>query len=134
MLLKDTENLRLRARRHVADLVEEQRPTVSLLEPADPLLIGAGEGPLLVTEELRLQEVFLESRAVHLDEVARGTERIVMRRTGDQLLAGSGLATNQNGRVAFRDLLHDVEHALERRARAHNPIEFVDVLLCAAEV
>ena len=41
---------------HVADLVEEQRPAVALVELADMAAVGTGEGPLLVAEQLALQE------------------------------------------------------------------------------
>ena len=71
VLLEHAQDLGLRARAHVADLVEEQRAAVGLLEPADALLVGAGERALLVAEQLGLEQVLLERRAVHLDEVAR---------------------------------------------------------------
>ena len=73
MLLQHAQDLGLRARAHVADFVEEQRAAVGLLEPADPLLVGARERALLVAEELRLEQVLLQRRAVHLHEVARGS-------------------------------------------------------------
>ena len=73
VLLEHAQDLRLRARAHVADFVEEQRAAVGLLEAADALLVGAGEGALLVTEQLRLEQVLLERRAVDLDERARST-------------------------------------------------------------
>ena len=56
---------------HVADFVEEQRAAVGLLEPADALLVRAGERALLVAEQLRLEQVLLQRRAVHLHEIAR---------------------------------------------------------------
>ena len=55
---------------HVADFVEEQRAAVGLLEAADALLVGAREGALLVAEQLGLEQVLLQRRAVHLHEVA----------------------------------------------------------------
>ena len=71
MFLQDAQNLGLRARAHVADFVEEQRAPIGLFEAADALPVGAGESALLVAEELRLEQIFLERRAVHLDEVPR---------------------------------------------------------------
>ena len=59
---------RLQLRRHVADLVEEQRAAVGLLEAPATQLIGAGERALLVTEQLRLQQVRGERRRVERDE------------------------------------------------------------------
>ena len=119
---------------HVADFVEEQRAAVGLLEAADALLVGAGEGALLVAEQLRLEQVLLQRRAVHLDEVAARAQRVVVDRAGDQLLAGARFAADQHRRVALRDLLDDREHRLQRAARADDPVEVVDVLLRVPEV
>ena len=58
MLLQDAQDLGLRVGAHVADFVEKQRAAIGLLEPADPLLVGAGERALLVAEELGLEEGF----------------------------------------------------------------------------
>ena len=80
VLLQHAQDLGLRVRAHVADLVEEQRAAVGLLEAADALLVGAGERALLVAEELGLEQVLLQRRAVHLDEVARGAVRVVVDR------------------------------------------------------
>ena len=134
VLLEHAQDLGLRAGAHVADFVQEQRAAVGLLEAANPLLVGAGERAFLVPEELRFEEVLLERRAVHLHEVPRFPERVVVDRPGDELLARSRFPANEHRRVALRDLLHDVEHALERRARADDLVEFVDVALGVAEV
>ena len=119
---------------HVADFVEEQRAAVGLLEPADALLVGAGEGALLVSEQLRFEQVLLQRGAVHLDEVARRAQRVVMDRAGDQLLAGPRFAADQHRRVALRHLLHDGEHRLQRAAGADDAVEVVDVLLRVPQV
>ena len=55
-LLQHAQELDLRLGRQLADLVEEQRPAVRQLEPPLAPLHGAGEGPLLVTEQLALDE------------------------------------------------------------------------------
>ncbi len=44
-VLEHAEDLRLGQRRHVADLVQEQRSARALLELADPLAVGPGERP-----------------------------------------------------------------------------------------
>ena len=134
MLLQHAQDLRLRVGAHVADFVEEQRAAVGLLEAADALLVGAGERALFVAEQLRFEQVLLQRRAVHLDEVARRAQRVVVDRAGDQLLAGARLAADQAGRVALGDLLDDREHRLQRAARADDPVEVVDVLLRVAQV
>ncbi len=51
-LLERAQQLRLQPRMHLADLVEQQRAAVRLLELADAAGDGAGEGALLVAEQL----------------------------------------------------------------------------------
>ena len=59
---------RLQLRRHVADLVQEQRATVSLLETPLALTLGAGEGAAFVSEQLRLQQLSRNRRGVQRDK------------------------------------------------------------------
>ena len=63
LLLQQAQDLGLQARRHVADLVEEERAAVALLELADAAAVGAGEGALLVPEQLALQQGLGDGRA-----------------------------------------------------------------------
>ena len=51
-LLQHAQQLELQRRRHVADLVEEQRPLVGQLEAPELALDRAGERALLVAEQL----------------------------------------------------------------------------------
>ena len=110
------------------------RAAVGLLEPADPLLVGAGERALLVAEQLRLQQVLLQRRAVHLDEMRPARERVVVNRAGHQFLARAGLAADQDGRVALGDLADDAEHLLQGPGAADDRVEVVDVVLRVAQV
>ena len=61
-LLEDAEQLHLERRRQVADLVEEQRAAIGGLEPARLRPERAGEGALLVAEQLGLDEGLDEAR------------------------------------------------------------------------
>ncbi len=65
--LQHTQNLGLGGLAHVAVLVEKQHSLVGQLEAALALFCGAGEGPLLVTEQLALQQVLMQRRAVLFD-------------------------------------------------------------------
>ncbi len=57
-LLQHAQQARLHRQRHVADLVEEQRAAVGLLDAADgAFLARAGEGAADVAEELGLDQV-----------------------------------------------------------------------------
>ena len=55
-LLQDAQQLGLQRRRQLADLVEEQRAAVGLLERPTLPLGGAGERAALVAEELALEQ------------------------------------------------------------------------------
>src|SRR5207253_10965865 len=98
-LLEHTQELRLRLGGQLPDLVEEDRPAVRELEAAGPAFRGAGEGALLVAEELAFDEPARQRRAVHLHQgaVAAGAPRVDGPR--DELLAGAGLTRDQHGGV-----------------------------------
>jgi hypothetical protein len=66
--LKRPEDLGLNREREVADLVDEQRPLVGLLEVALTRGLRAGEGALRVAEELGLRELARNRRGVEADE------------------------------------------------------------------
>ena len=69
--LEGPEQLGLQLERQGGDLIEKQGAAVSRLEQAWLGGHGAGEGPLLVPEELALQQVGWDRGAVHLDERLR---------------------------------------------------------------
>src|SRR3989442_14467402 len=97
-LLEDAQELRLERERHVGDLVQEQRAACGGLELADAPLDRTREGAALVAEELTLEELVRDGRAVdrHEGSAARG---VVVDGLGDQLLARPGLALDEHGRV-----------------------------------
>ena len=67
-LLEHPQHLALHAERQLADLVEEQRAALGLLEAPRLAAVGAGEGPLLVAEELVLDQRLRDRGAVQGDE------------------------------------------------------------------
>ena len=92
----------------VADLVEEDGPAVGRLELADLELVRAGEGPALVPEELAFEQLPRDRRAVDLDERAALPDRLLVDRAGHHVLAGAGLAHDEDGDVDLRGLLDDL--------------------------
>src|SRR5439155_12540736 len=68
LVLQHAQELGLQAERQVADLVEEQRAAVRHLEQPGLGGMGVRKGAALVTEQLGLDEVLGECRAVHGDE------------------------------------------------------------------
>ena len=95
-VLEDPEQLRLQLGGELAHLVEEEGRPVGQLEPAPPLRLRAGEGALLVAEELALGEGRGQGGAVDLHErpVLPRAERVD--RVGDQLLAGARLPLDEH--------------------------------------
>jgi hypothetical protein len=119
-VLEGSEHLRLRAEAHVADLVEKDRPAVGLCELARLLAGRPGEGPLLVAEQLGLDELLGDRGAVDLDEGLRGPGAVLVDRTRDELLARPRLARDEDGRLRRRSERDRVLHATDRgRAPDH---------------
>ena len=81
--LQDAQELRLQAERHVADLVEQQRPAVGLGEQALAGLDRAGEPAANVPEELALEQLLRDGRRVdrHEGPVARALRAWIARAT-----------------------------------------------------
>ena len=127
LLLQQPQDLGLERQRHVADLVEEERAAVALLELADPPPLGAGEGTLLVAEQLALQQGLGDGGAVDGQERRLGPGAVLVDGARDQLLAGAALAGDQDGDVLGRDpadRLVDLEHG---RAAADDRVATVRV-------
>ena len=118
--LDGAQQLGLGLEREVADLVEEQRALVGALEPAALLLHRAGEGPLLVTEQLALDEVLGNGCAVELDQGFLGTLREPVERFGHQILAGAVLAGDQHLGLGRRRPPDLGDEPLDRRALAED--------------
>ena len=115
-VLEHAQQLRLERRRHVADLVEEQRAAVRQLEPS--LAIGgrAGERAAHVAEEHRLGQLAGDGDAVHRDERRLRARAAAVNRAGDELLAGAALAGDQHVRAG--ELMQPLD---VREDRPHEP-------------
>ena len=73
----------------------------------------AGEGALLVAEQLALEQRLGQRRAVEAQERRRRARRAAVDRLGQHLLADAGLAEDQHGERAAGDALG------QRVERAH---------------
>ena len=107
-VLEHLEQLRLQRRVHLADLVEEDRAAMGVLELAELALLGARERPLLEAEQLALEQLRRQRRAVHLHERLVPATRELEDRARDQLLTGAALAAHEHGDVGVGDLLDDL--------------------------
>jgi hypothetical protein len=113
---------RLQVERHVADLVEEQRAAVGLLEAPAAHGLRAGEGAALVAEE------FASSRSFGMAAVLMATNgplpsaarAVAVQRARHQLLAGAAFAGDQHRDVALAQPADGAEHVLHRRRLAQH--------------
>ena len=114
-VLEDPQQLCLCQQRHLADLIEKQRAAVGRHEASVAPDRRAGEGALLVAEELRFEQTLGERGAVDGDEgfvapAARGLER-----TREELLAGATFTGDQHRRVRRCQGVDHLEHGQNRR-------------------
>src|SRR5204862_1385433 len=93
---------------------------IRALEAAGLLLRGAGERAALVTEQLALDEVLGNRRAVELDERFPRAPRQAMDRLGHQVLARAVLAGDEHLGLRRRHAPHVGEQLLNRRALAQD--------------
>ena len=121
-LLQDAQQLRLHGRRHLADLVEEERAAVGHFELALLLRERAGEGAALVAEQLRLQQRLRQRRAVDGDEGSLAARAVLVQGARGQLLARARLAAHEHRGVGRRDARDELVDALDGRALADHPV------------
>jgi hypothetical protein len=126
-LLQHAEELGLQIRRHLADLVQQKRPALRLLE--QPVLVGHGarERSAPVAEQFRLDEVLRDRRAVDLDERALRPPAVVVQRVGDELLARAVFALNQDVGLGIGHRGHQVEQLAHLAAAPDDVVELVAV-------
>ena len=124
----------LHAGLRLADLVEKDRAAVGDLEEALLVGMGTGERAALVAEELALEQRLGQRAAVLGHELLVPARARIMDGAGEQILAGAGLARQQDRRVGLRDLLGHVEDLLHRRRVPDDAFEGITRLDLPAQV
>src|SRR5439155_18685242 len=104
-MIQHLEELRLHLRRHLGELVEEQRAAGHQLEKPGLLAHRPGERASLVPEKLALQELIRHCPAVEIDEWLGGAAAQRMDRACRQTLAGPGFAEDEDLPVGGWDWL-----------------------------
>src|SRR5882762_5523329 len=117
-LLQSAQQLRLRGERQIDNLIEEQRAAPGKLELSLLALMGAGEGALLVAEQLRLDQRVGDGTAIDRDKglVAPGAQ--LMDRPSHELLAGAGLTLDEHREWGVGHLLDLLDYLLHWPTRA----------------
>src|SRR5665213_716539 len=131
-ILEHAQHLCLRARAHVADLVEEERAAVGLLELARSIGNRARERALDVPKELTLDQLTRNRRAIHLDERLRGAWREPVHRARDELLSRSILASDQHARRRLGDALDLLDERANREGLSDDLVSRLDARTEAA--
>src|SRR5207253_642830 len=99
VLLEEAEELRLEARRHLGDLVEEQRAALGRLDAPGLIPHRARKRALRVAEELAREEVWGERGTAHGHEGPRRARTAVVEGAREDALAGAALAAEEHGGV-----------------------------------
>ena len=126
-LLEDAEELRLHVERDLADLVQEEGPLVSELEPTGPVSHRPGESSLHVTEKLAFKEFPRDGRAVHFDEWLFLPAAMGVHGARDELFPRPRLTIHDDVRLRRRHRRDSLEHVPEARGRTD---DLVEVVLC----
>ena len=126
-LLQNPQQFGLHRQRKFADFVEKDRAAIGLLEAPFPRLVGSGEGPLFVAEQLAFDDAFRQRGAVEGDKRLFGLRAVVVNRAGDQLLADAALAEDQHRRAGFDDLVDERVH-LQHRLGVADDVRWVEFL------
>src|SRR5229473_2661199 len=100
-LLQYPQQLGLQKRRHLANFVQKQRSVGGGFELALLGPDGAREGSFFVAEQFALQQAFRDGSAVNGDKGPVGPQAVGVNGAGHEFLAGSTLAANQDGGIAF---------------------------------
>ena len=126
LFLEEPQQLGLKPRRHLADLVEEHRSAVGHLEQTLLLQPRIGERAALVAEQLALEQLLGKRRAGDVHERLGRAIAGVVNDLGDQILAGAALAGQQDGRGRTRrDPRDERPQGLDRRRLADETLQAV---------
>ena len=116
--LERRHQLRLRARRELADAVEQQRPPARRFEVADR---PRGPAAPLVPEERPLEQHVGQVRAVDADERPVRPRAPAVDLGGDDLLPDPGFPLHQHRRVGAGELLREREDVAHLRVGDRDP-------------
>src|ERR1700693_57003 len=120
---QDLEQLGLDLKVHVSDLVEKQRAAVRAPQQSDLSRDGSRERPSFVAEELGLEELAVQARAIEIQKAFLATGAVAMEPGGQDSLARPGLAADENGPVCCQHSSGLLGQGADRRALAEKGIQ-----------
>src|SRR5215510_2842314 len=121
-LLKHPQELHLEGAAHRSDFVEEQRALMSLVQTALPVADRTRKRAFHVSEELRFQKRLWNSAAVQGHETLHPARAVLVDGPGDDFLAASRLAGDQNRAVCRRDGFEELKEPDHWLTSAHDAL------------
>ena len=104
----------------ISDLVEKDCPAVGgSLETAAAAFDGSGERPFFMTEEFAVGEGLGDGATIDDDERTLGARAVLVKVAGDDLLAGAGLAVDDDGILGRDDGFDLGDQSLDGRTLSH---------------
>src|SRR5260370_36783400 len=123
MFLQNTQESDLRLGRKLSDFIEEDGASFGQLKAPQAPLSCPGEGPLLMAEQFRRDQVAWNCGAVNTGQRSRGTLRAFVDGTCDQFFARPRFAGDQNGGVCRSNLGDTREYRVQRGRNPHDLLE-----------
>ena len=120
-MLQRAEQLHLRGRRRLADLVEEERALRRRAEQADLVANRAGERAFHVAEQLALEQALRKRAAVDREKRPLGARRQLVDVAGDDSPCPFPIRPDEHRGIGRRDGLDEPENVEPRLARADRP-------------
>ncbi len=112
------------------DLIQQKRTHLGLLKEPPLQLLGIGEGPLFVSEELTLQEVLRDVCTIDLDKSMGLARSLIVNGFGHEILPGPGFPQYQDGlHIHLDDLGDSLVNLLHGRTGPDNVTETVPLPL-----
>ncbi len=109
VVFQEAQELCLNLRADVPYLVQEEGAARGGADDARERDVGTGVGPFPVAEQLALQHVARDSRAIERQERALGAIRCPVDGPRQHFFAGAGLSGDQNGQGSGRNPVGDVQ-------------------------
>src|SRR5262249_1304926 len=114
-LLEEAQKFCLKARRDLTDLVQEDGSGIGDLQGSHLVLHCPRERSSDMAEELALEKILRERRAVDDRERSLGAPASVVDEFCQKSFSGTALARDQNRRISHRDLASRIENLLHLR-------------------
>ncbi len=119
-LLQHAQQLDLGEEAQIADFIQEERAVGGLLEVAFARSHRAGEGALLMAEQLGFDQRLWNGAAGDGNKGPVGARAQIVNGAGNQLLAGSAFAGHQHRGIQIGDAMHQLINPLHLRTGANH--------------